>query len=124
MDGTIFHLNWENAVTLSAGFLLRIDGGWNSDGYVQNRKMKSSRYMNASLNKEFPRGKWNILLEGNDLFHTMRDSSYFYDGKTSEYRATKDNTRQIKLTVSYRFNHKENKYKGTGAGTKEMQRFH
>ena len=124
MDGTLFHLSWENAITLPTVFLLRIDGGWDSDGYIQNRKMKSSWYMNASFNKEFAGGKWNILLEGNDLFHTMRDASYFYDGKTSEYRAVKDNTRQIKLTVSYRFNHKENKYKGTGAGTEEMQRFH
>ena len=81
MDGTLFHLSWENAITLPAVFLLRIDGGWDSDGYIQNRKMKSSWYMNASFNKEFAGGKWNILLEGNDLFHTMRDASYFYDDR-------------------------------------------
>lgn len=122
MDGTVFRLGWENAVTLSKGFLLRIDGGWESDGYVQNRKTKASWHLHVSLNKEFAGGRWNMLLEGSDLFHTMRDASVFYDGQTLERRAVQDNTRRIGLTVSYRFNHKESRYKGAGAGTEEMQR--
>ncbi|WP_304408191.1 outer membrane beta-barrel family protein [Bacteroides acidifaciens] len=122
MGGTVFHLAWGNAFTLPAGFILRIDGTWNSCGFTQNQKIKSSGYVNVSLNKEFDNGRYNILLEGNDLFHTIRDASCFYDRRTFEYRSTKDNTRQIKITFSYRFNNKSSKYKGTEAGVDEMQR--
>ncbi len=122
MNGTILYFNMGNSLQLPAGFLLRIDGNYSSDGNLQNRYMKSSWFMNVSLNKEFAGGKWNVLLEGNDLFHTMRDASWFYDRQTVQYRATKDNTRQIRLTITYRFNHKENRYKGTGAGNEEQQR--
>lgn len=122
MSGTVFHLAWGNAFTLPAGFIIRLDGAWNSRGFTQNRKMKSSGYVNVSLNKEFDNGRYNILLEGNDLFHTMRDASCFYDRRTFEYRSTKDNTRQLKITFSYRFNNKSSKYKGSEAGADEMQR--
>lgn len=122
MNGTVFHTAWGNAFTLPAGFILRIDGAWDSCGFTQNRKMKSSGYVNASFNKEFDNGRYNILLEGNDLFHTMRNASCFYDRQTFEYRSTKDNTRQIKITFSYRFNNKSSKYKGSGAGADEIQR--
>lgn len=122
MNGTVFHLAWGNAFTLPVGFILRLDAAWNSSGFTQNRKMKSSGYVNVSLNKEFDNGRYNILLEGNDLFHTMRDASFFYDRRTFEYRSTKDNTRQIKITFSYRFNNKSRKYKGSEAGADEMQR--
>lgn len=122
VDGTVFHLAWSNAFTLPAGFILRLDCAWNSPGFTQNRKMKSSGYVNVSLNKEFDNGHYNILLEGNDLFHTMRDASCFYDRRTFEYRSTKDNTRQIKITFSYRFNNQSSKYKGSEAGADEMQR--
>lgn len=122
MNGTVFHLAWDNAFTLPAGFMLRLDGVWNSCGLTQNRKIKSSGYVNVSLYKEFDNGRYNILFEGNDLFHTMRDASCFYDCRTFEYRTTKDNTRQIKITFSYRFNNKSSKYKGSEAGADEMQR--
>lgn len=122
MNGTILHLAWGNALTLPAGFILRIDGAWDSPGFTQNRKMKSSVYVNVSLNKEFDNGRYNILLEVSDLFHTMRDASFFYDRRTFEYRSTKDNTRQMKVTFSYQFNIKSSKYKGTEAGADEIQR--
>ncbi len=122
MNGTTLYFNMGNALQLPAGFLLRIDGNVSDPGNFQNRRLKSSWFMNVSLNKEFAGGKWNLLLEGNDIFHTMRDASWFYDRQTVQYRSTKDNTCQVKLTVTYRFNHKESRYKGTGAGNDERQR--
>ncbi len=72
LDGTVFRLKWGNAFTLPAGFLLRVDGNWDSVGYYQNKRARSAGAVNMSLYKELGQGTWSFLLEGNDLFHTLR----------------------------------------------------
>lgn len=123
MDGTIFHLSWNNAFELPCGYLLRIDGNYNSQGKMQNNKIGASSSMDVSLFKSFCKGRLDILLEGNDLFHTQRDKCLQYNPWTDLQRTTKDNTRGVKLTAHYHFNVKKSKYKGTGAGQSEMRRF-
>lgn len=64
----------------------------------------------------------DCLLEGNDLFHSMRDANTQYDDRVKMFRETKRNTQEVKLTVHYKFNLQKSKYKGTGAGLGEQQR--
>lgn len=122
MDGTVFHFQWDNSFSLPAGFIFRIDAALDSNGKSQNKKLKSTGFVNTSLSKELCNDKLSFLLEGNDLFHTMRDASYQFDMRSMQYRATKDNTRQVKLTIRYKFNGNNSQYKGTGAGINEMNR--
>lgn len=122
MNGTICRINWGNAFKLLADFIFRIDGNWRSAGFEQNTKYHSMASVNASLNKEFCQGRWNLLLEFNDIFHSMRDKATGYCSQSEMYSSAKDNTQQIKLTVSYNLNTKKSKYKGTGAGNEEMNR--
>lgn len=122
MDGTTLHLSFNNAFTLPADFLLRIDGNWSSAGYTQNMRLRSTGFVNASLYKELGEGRWTMFLEWNDIFHTMRNAAWMYEKDILEYRATKDNTQQIKFTLDYRLNTRKSKYKGTGAGNEEMNR--
>ncbi len=122
MDGTVCRIKWGNAFQLPADFLLRIDGNWNSGGYEQNQKLHASASLNASLNKEFCQGRWNLLLEMNDIFHSMRNKVEAYYSQSVKDRCTKGNTQQVKLTVSYNLNARKSKYKGTGAGRKEIRR--
>ncbi len=122
MNGTVCRISWGNAFQLPSDFLLRIDGNWNSNGYEQNQKLSSAASVNASLNKDFCQGRWNLLLEFNDIFHSMRDKVNAYYSQSEMYRCTKDNTWQVKLTVSYNLNAKKSKYKGTGAGNEEIMR--
>lgn len=123
MNGTTLHIKWDNAISLPKDLLLRIDMGLDSRGFNKNQRVKSSGFMNISISKDLAKGKWNIMMEGNDLFHTMRSASWQYDLQSMEYRKTEGNTQQIKLTVRYKFNERQNTYKGSGAGTSEMQRF-
>lgn len=122
MDGTIVHLSCNNTFALPANLLFRIDGNWSSAGYTQNMRLRSTGFVNASLYKELAHGKWTMLLEYNDILHTMRNATWMYDKNIQEYRATKDNTQQIKLTICYRLNNRQSKYKGTGAGNEERNR--
>lgn len=122
MNGTVCRISWGNAFQLPSDFLLRVDGNWNSDGYEQNQKLCSTASVNASLNKELCQGRWNLLLEFNDIFHSMRDKVNAYYTQSYMYRCTKDNTQQVKLTVNYNLNVRKSKYKGTGAGCEEIMR--
>lgn len=122
LNGTRCHLRWSNAFLLPAGFLLRIDGCWDTPGYDRNRRLKSSSSVDVSLNRDFACGKWNIMLEANDLFHTVREASWQYDLQNIEYRVAKSDSRRVKCTVRYKFNDRKSRYGGTGAGTDGMRR--
>lgn len=122
LNGSVFHLQWGNAFVLPADFLLRIDVCWESPGYSRNQRLRASGFANISLNKDFARGKWNLMLEADDLFHTIREASWQYDRRNLEYRVSTGSTRQIKIAVRCKLNDSRNRYKGTGAGTDEMRR--
>lgn len=123
MDGTGFRLAWSNAFELPSGYLFRLDGIYSTKGKRQNNVMGTDGCVNVSLYKAFCGGKLDVLLEGNDLFHTLRDKRKQYSLWTDLERCTKDNTREVKLTLHYHFNMQKSKYKGTGAGQEEMRRF-
>lgn len=122
LDGALVHFRWGNAFQLPADFLLRADCSWSSPGYSQNQKLKSTGSVNVSLSKDFAHGKWNLMLEANDLLHSIREASWKYDLENIQCRVNKGSTRQVKFTIHYKFNEQKSRYKGTGAGTDEMQR--
>ena len=76
----------------------------------------------VSIYKSCFNGRLDCTVEGNDLFHTVRDATTQYDNKVKIYRETQRNTQEVKLTVHYKFNLQKSKYKGTGAGLDEQQR--
>lgn len=122
MNGTTFGVRWNNSFQLPAGYILRLDGEYTGKGVYQNTYIRPVSCLSVSLYKSFFNGRLDCLLEGNDLFHTMRDASTQYDGRVKMFRATKQNTQEVKLTVHYKFNLQKSKYKGTGAGLGEQQR--
>lgn len=119
MNGTVMHVQWNNAFSLPHNWLVRVDANIDGSGYSQNRKMKSGGSLNASISHDFLNNRLRFVIEGTDLLHTLREG-YQLDYL---YRQTKQNSRGVKLTLSYRLNGKDKKYKGTGAGNDEMRRF-
>jgi len=122
MNGTTFGVRWNNSFLLPAGYIFRLDGEYTGKGVYQNTYTRPVSCLRVSLYKSFFNGRLDCLLEGNDLFHTLRDASTQYDGRVKMFRATKQNTQEVKLTVHYKFNLQKSKYKGTGAGLDEQQR--
>ena len=79
--------------------------------------------VNARIQKSFCNGQLTCTLYGNDIFRTSKTkvTTYYAIGKTAQdlysYRQC------VGLTLSYNFNATHSKYKGTGAGNEEKQRF-
>lgn len=122
MSGTTFGIRWNNSFQLPAGYIFRLNGEYTGKGVYQNCYTRSVSCLSTSIYKSFFNGRVDCLLEGNDLFHSMRDANTQYDDRVKMFRETKRNTQEVKLTVHYKFNLQKSKYKGTGAGLGEQQR--
>lgn len=83
----------------------------------------SNFMMNARLQKTFWNGRLTGTLYANDIFRTYRTkaTTYYAIGKTDQ--DIYSYTQQVGLTLSYSFNATRSKYRGTGAGNDEKNRF-
>ena len=83
----------------------------------------SNFILNARIQKAFLEGRLTATLYANDIFHTCRTklTTYYAIGTTAQ--DIYNYTQQVGLTLSYSFNATRSKYRGTGAGNDEKNRF-
>ena len=79
-------------------------------------------WVDCGLRKAFLGGALNVTLQANDIFASMRNSFINYGEIMTFDKWTYNDSRQVRLRVSYRFNASRSKYKGTGAGEDEKAR--
>ncbi|MFA7494127.1 MAG: outer membrane beta-barrel protein [Proteiniphilum sp.] len=78
--------------------------------------------VNIGLAKSFLGEKFRVELKGLDLFRSYKDGNLFYNSRMELYQFNRYDSREIELTVRYKFNSTKSKYKGTGAGDTEINR--
>lgn len=84
--------------------------------------MKPDRGVNVSLNKTFLDDRLNVNFRVNDIFASRR-SSYIIYGENMQFdKWNYSDTRNVRLTVSYKFNSTRSKYRGKGAANEELNR--
>ena len=84
--------------------------------------MKSGYSVNLQFNKSFANRTWIIYLSANDIFKTAKERWTMYGLGAGTTKDCYNYTRNISLQVTYNFNAKRSKYKGTGAGNEEKSR--
>ncbi|MDR0893983.1 MAG: outer membrane beta-barrel family protein, partial [Prevotellaceae bacterium] len=101
-----------------------VDVDWNSRGHQLNMYQFSSYWgVNTSLYKSFLKGNLTFQLYAADLFGTIKQRQQLYFGKLRLINQTNEaNSRQVSLTIRYKFNSANNKYKGSGAGSAQKNR--
>ena len=78
--------------------------------------------INLYLAKELSK-KWNVKLSANDIFNTARKNTFTMFSRINDVYIEKDaSVRAVECIVRYKFNPVKTKYKGKGAGKKEMDR--
>ena len=90
-----------------------------ADGFLM---MKSGYSVNLQFNKSFANRTWIIYLSANDIFKTAKERWTMYGLGAGTTKDCYNYTRSISLQVTYNFNAKRSKYKGTGAGNEEKSR--
>nr|WP_238292948.1 outer membrane beta-barrel family protein [Prevotella amnii] len=73
--------------------------------------------------KSFHNDAWSIKLQLNDLFGTLRQNFITYDALTRTMVNKFYDTRDFSVTFRYNFNAAHSRYKGSGAGNIEKNRF-
>ena len=77
---------------------------------------------NIGLRNTFLKNTLSVNFEVIDIFATQRDSYAFYGDINYFNKWSHKDTRQMKLSISYRFNAARNKYKGKGAIKEDARR--
>ena len=91
----------------------------NADGFLM---MKSDYSVDLRFDKSFANRTWIIYLSANDIFKTSKERWTMYGLGSDTMKDCYNYTRSISLQVTYNFNAKRSKYKGTGAGNEEKSR--
>ena len=90
-----------------------------ADGFLM---MKSDYSVNLLFDKSFANRTWIIYLSADDIFKTAKERWTMYGLGAGTIKDCYNYTRNISLQVTYNFNAKHSKYKGTGAGNEEKSR--
>ena len=90
-----------------------------ADGFLM---MKSDYSVNLLFDKSFANRTWIIYLSVDDIFKTAKERWTMYGLGAGTMKDCYNYTRNISLQVTYNFNAKRSKYKGTGAGNEEKSR--
>ena len=127
--GNIKHVNnplvvvkFNNIFKFHNNYMATVNYSWRSEGNSENIKMGSIGQINLSLAKDLSK-KWNVKLSANDIFNTARKNTFtIFCGMNDVYIEKAASVRAVECIVRYKFNTVKIKYKGKGAGKKEMYR--
>lgn len=117
----IFTFN--NAFHLPAGLILRIDMEYQTSGNSSGAiYWENNRHIDISLYKGFFNDRLSFNLQGSDLFADNINRMHLIYGNRDTFTWNYGYSRRVSLTIRYRFNPSQSKYKGTGAGESERSR--
>ncbi len=119
----IFLIQWTNNFTFKHGWSLDADLQLQTPGYNQNCFVKTSGHINFSVQKMFFNDSFAVRLEVNDITNTDYSRVILYCGNVKTWSNNRYDSRNVRLTLRYRFNASSSRYRGTGAGSSEKQRF-
>lgn len=116
-------ISLNNSLQLPKGFIFTLDAQYMGEGDTQNiHLIKNNVEVNASITKSFFNDRLNLSLKGHDVFLQSRDGNLLYNAQMELYQMNRYDSRQLELSVRYKFNTARSKYKGTGSGQSEINR--
>jgi hypothetical protein len=115
--------SFNNSLSFPKGFLLTIDARFEGRGDYQNIYLSENQYViNIGITKSFFNEQLRIELKGHDLIRGKKDGNMLYNEQMNLFQLNYYDSREIELTVRFKFNSARSKYKGTNAGDSEINR--
>ena len=122
LNNPIGIIRFNNAINLPLDAWLNVDFSWRTEGNAENMYLEDTWQCDLGLYKSFCKDRWSVKLQCNDLFSTA-NSGMVLRSDVREIRMKKKlDTRNISVTVRYKFNATKSKYKGTGAEKDQKSR--
>ena len=105
------------------GFMLDFDYSFTGKGNMRVYEVTTPHHQfDVALRKSFLKDALTLELKGTDLFRTKSFTTMF-SGPYKIVQSNLTDSRQVVLTLRYKFNSAKSKYKGTGAGEQQKNRF-
>lgn len=111
-----------NKFVVSRTFWFSLQGAVDTRHDSGSQEHRSFTSVNMRVFKSFLGGMLTCNLYVNDLFNGQRDRWLIRTTRVDGYKNSTSYTRGVELQVSYFFNYKRSKYKGSGAGKEEQNR--
>lgn len=115
-----FTLN--NKFALPRDFILNIDCSYATNGDYMESRMKPTGSLDIGIRKSFFKRSLDVDLQCWDIFKTAKRRSTSYSQHVDFYRWIYNDSRMIRLTLTYNFRSYKNKYKGQNSAAEEMNR--
>lgn len=121
-NNPVAYFTLNNDFTLPHGYVLSLTGDYHTAGNNGSMQLLSSGTVNIGLRKSWLNERLMLGLNGYDLFHTNRTGGVRYSPSSMHAYEDTFNSRKVELSVTFRFNASQSKYKGTGASGDEIKR--
>ncbi|MFR9523757.1 MAG: outer membrane beta-barrel protein [Rikenellaceae bacterium] len=123
MNEPIIFANFNNSIELPNNFLINIDAAYLGTGYAEAAYL-SEPYLvfDAGVTKSFFDKSLSLKLAVTDITNQKKSATALYMPQTTIENDYKNDSRQLQLTVRYKFNSARSKYKGSGAGSDAKNR--
>lgn len=119
----LFVAQWSNNFRLPAGFVFNAEYVFQSRGDFQNvRVAKTTHRLDLSLTKTFMNDALSLKLSGSDLLGKAEPFVFVFMENSRFTQQSRYDSRQVRLTLRYRFNTARSKYRGGGAADSERKR--
>ncbi len=120
----IWGLQWNNSFEFKHDWTAEAFLQVNSKGITENTELiRSTCAFNFSVRKAFLNDRLSVTVGVNDLFNRSANQSLLYTNNLSIEIKQEFDSRDFYVTLRYKFNTARSKYKGTGAGQSERNRF-
>ena len=124
LDNPVIFSQIHNTLSFNKGWMLDAQLFFQSQGNRQTQEMRTSTtVLNIGVTKSLLHDALTLEIKGTDLLYQQYQyKTLLYTPKVQLGQFARYNTRGINFTLRYKFNSSRNKYKGTGAGTEEINR--
>ena len=123
MDTPIPFLACSNTLVLPKGFMVSLDYNYTGKGCQRVYELtRATHNLEATVRKSFFKDALSVELKGTDLLYRQAQTVRMYSNLYDIYQENLFDSRMAVLTVRYKFNSANSKYKGTGAGEQQKSR--
>ena len=123
MDAPIPFMSLTNTFVLPLGFRVSLDYNYTGKGCERVYELtRATHNLDISVRKSFLEDALCIELKGTDLLNRQAQTVRMFSNMYDIYQENIFDSRQVVLTVRYKFNSANSKYKGTGAGEQQKNR--
>ena len=123
MNTPIPFMAWSNTFVLPKKFMVSLDYNYTGKGCQRVYELtKATHNLDLAVRKSFFNDALNVELKGTDLLYRQAQTVRMFSNLYDIYQINLMDSRQVILTLRYKFNSANSKYKGTGVGEQQKSR--